>query len=139
MTSTDTAARPAYAKASAGQPAHTPGPWRACHNGECTCGQIWSISADHPVATAIIGEWGDNLCGKAEDRMVYGSVSAGTAAANARLIAAAPETAAERDRLKAVNADLMEALENIRHELDHLQIDGIRGTIEPVPAVPVPA
>lgn len=31
--------------------------------------------------------------------------------ANARLIAAAPETAAERDHLKAVNADMMEALE----------------------------
>ena len=30
--------------------------------------------------------------------------------ANARLIAAAPETAAERDRLKAINAELLEAL-----------------------------
>jgi hypothetical protein len=30
--------------------------------------------------------------------------------ANARLIAAAPETAAERDRLKALNAELLEAL-----------------------------
>ena len=33
--------------------------------------------------------------------------------ADAILIAAAPETAAERDRLKASNADLLEALENI--------------------------
>lgn len=31
--------------------------------------------------------------------------------ANARLIAAAPETAAERDRLKDINADLLAALE----------------------------
>ena len=31
--------------------------------------------------------------------------------ANARLIAAAPETAAERDRLRALNAELLEALE----------------------------
>jgi hypothetical protein len=30
--------------------------------------------------------------------------------ANARLIAAAPETAAERDRLKALNAELLEVL-----------------------------
>ena len=33
--------------------------------------------------------------------------------ANARLIAAAPETAAERDRLKAINADLLAALEEM--------------------------
>lgn len=33
--------------------------------------------------------------------------------ANARLIAAAPETAAERDRLKETNAELLEALENM--------------------------
>lgn len=31
--------------------------------------------------------------------------------ANARLIAAAPETAAERDKLKEINAELLEALE----------------------------
>lgn len=31
--------------------------------------------------------------------------------ANARLIAAAPETAAERDRLKAMNAELIESLD----------------------------
>jgi hypothetical protein len=34
--------------------------------------------------------------------------------ANARLIAAAPETAAERDRLKEVNADLLAALKLFR-------------------------
>ena len=36
--------------------------------------------------------------------------------ANARLIAAAPETAAERDRLRAVNAELVKAIE---HALSH--------------------
>lgn len=35
--------------------------------------------------------------------------------ANARLIAAAPETAAERDRLKEVNAELLEALKAMLH------------------------
>ncbi len=34
---------------------------------------------------------------------------------NARLIAAAPETAAERDRLKAINAELLTALKNLNH------------------------
>jgi hypothetical protein len=33
--------------------------------------------------------------------------------ANARLIAAAPETAAERDRLKVVNAELLDALKRL--------------------------
>lgn len=33
--------------------------------------------------------------------------------ANARLIAAAPETAAERDRLREVNAELLDALDNL--------------------------
>ena len=33
--------------------------------------------------------------------------------ANAHMIAAAPETAAERDRLKEINAELLEALQTI--------------------------
>ncbi|CAL8974569.1 hypothetical protein RHODGE_RHODGE_03289 [Rhodoplanes serenus] len=37
-------------------------------------------------------------------------IGAGEQRANARLIAAAPETAAERDRLREVNAELVEAL-----------------------------
>ncbi len=34
---------------------------------------------------------------------------------NAQLIAAAPETAKERDRLKIINTELLEACENIRN------------------------
>jgi hypothetical protein len=37
--------------------------------------------------------------------------------ANARLIAAAPETAAERDRLREVNAELLAALKTLREGL----------------------
>ena len=37
----------------------TPGPWRACHEGTCSCSQIWSQSADVPVAEITRGEWGD--------------------------------------------------------------------------------
>lgn len=40
---------------------HTPEPWRACKEGECRCGQIWSIADDCPVATVISGEWGDEI------------------------------------------------------------------------------
>lgn len=63
---------------------HTPGPWTACHEGKCSCGQVWSKTADHPVATVTRGEWGDPGC-------PYGEVSRECANANARLIAAAPE------------------------------------------------
>lgn len=38
---------------------HSSLPWSACHNGDCTCKQIWSKPDDHPVATVIAGDWGD--------------------------------------------------------------------------------
>jgi hypothetical protein len=81
---------------------HTPGPWHSCRKGECPCMFVWCD--DHPVARVECGEWGDeypnirivgeSLEAKAEpfiDRIAYGSVAEGTAAANARLISAAPE------------------------------------------------
>ena len=37
----------------------TPGPWRACHEGVCSCSQVWSQSVDVPVAEVARGEWGD--------------------------------------------------------------------------------
>ena len=43
-----------------------------------------------------------------------GSGSDWTDLANARLIAAAPETAAERDYLKALNAEMLEVLQGFR-------------------------
>ncbi len=46
-----------------------------------------------------------------------GSVSFPNAEANACLIAAAPETAAERDRLKQRNAELVKGLNKIGYEL----------------------
>lgn len=44
--------------------------------------------------------------------------------ANAKLIAAAPDTLAERDRLKAVNAGLVEALEGA---VEHLEWSTLQG------------
>ena len=43
-----------------------------------------------------------------------------TARDNAILFAAAPETAAERDRLKAINAELLAALQLCRDHVRHL-------------------
>ena len=37
---------------------HTPLPWRACNDGECSCLQIWC--KDHPIAEVISGDWGDD-------------------------------------------------------------------------------
>ena len=35
--------------------AHSPTPWRACQEGKCKCGQIWTLPGDHPVAVVEIG------------------------------------------------------------------------------------
>jgi len=70
---------------------HTPGPWRVGKGKKriyCKYGHVADV---HGV---------DNITG-------------GTAEANARLIAAAPETAAERDHLKKINADLLELVKLI--------------------------
>lgn len=93
-------------------------PWGACHGGDCKCGQIWSETDDHPVATVTVGEWGDEypslrfvegttrLDSKVEayiERTPYGEVPAPRGAENAKLI------------VKAVNshAALVSALEGL--------------------------
>jgi hypothetical protein len=63
---------------------HSPGPWEICggrrdHAGICQCGLIWSGPADLPVATAF----------RKDDDV--GEITVEAFAANARLIAAAPE------------------------------------------------
>lgn len=63
---------------------HTKGPW-----GISKAIEIWVMAG--PVHVATIPRAGDSDWSEA----------------NAALIAAAPETAAERDRLKAANADLL--------------------------------
>ena len=58
----------------------TPGPWRDCHDGACSCNQIWSTEVDVPVAEVIRGEWGDT-------GIPYGSIPDAAATKNARFIA----------------------------------------------------
>lgn len=76
---------------------HTPGPWRSIPTGMV------------PNEWNIIHEWmsADGCPVRGHVARAYGNDEA-----NARLIAAAPETAAERDSLKAINAELLEALLN---------------------------
>lgn len=81
--------------------AASPSPWKACRNGDCSCGQIWSVPADHPVATVDGPEWGDTLWvplqnedGSLDVRRefhAYGSFPAETRKANILLMTAAPE------------------------------------------------
>ena len=72
-------------------PKFTPGPWKSCCNGACNTGLIWALPADVVVAQAL----------SCHDRDTLGDgVSQEVAAANARLIAAAPELLAALVRLK---------------------------------------
>lgn len=86
---------------------HSLGPWKVCSASDkkCSCGSIWSIPEDHPVAEVILGERGDeypairidnsqgSLLAKAEaymEKIVYGSIAKEAGHANAHLIAAGP-------------------------------------------------
>jgi len=78
---------------------HTPAPWNI----------NLSRIENKPHKIIIYGQTKRiALCFK-EDNSVY--VNETEALANAQLIAAAPQTAAERDKLKEINAELLEALE----------------------------
>jgi hypothetical protein len=71
---------------------HTPGPWKVEHDYK----PFVIHTADH-IVCAISGT----------------AATVPEAAANAALIAAAPETAAERDRLLEVNKELLAALKDL--------------------------
>ena len=64
-------------------PLGTNGPWRACHRGDCSCGQIWSETTDQCVATAW-DKWGDDIAHP------YGSNGPEAQTVNARAIAEVP-------------------------------------------------
>ncbi len=86
---------------------YSPGPWGACRDGDCTCGFIWSKTADHPVAKVESGEWGDeyaalrvveepSIVGRVQieafkDIIGYGRIDPEVSRQNALLIALSPE------------------------------------------------
>lgn len=83
------------------EPKWTKGPWEQCKNGNCTCGVVWSIPGDFPVCT--IGGRKTFEChaqfpvavahthmADAPD-LIYASLTAEQAVANANLMAAAPD------------------------------------------------
>lgn len=78
------------------------GPWHACHEGACSCKQVWT--ADYPVSEVTHGEWGDEypalrpietdgMSGTAVEaymcRLTYGEIPDSIATANAKFIALA--------------------------------------------------
>jgi len=77
---------------------HTPGPWKACNNGECSC--LIISSADNPVAKVMSGKWVDDfpalrlvgdstLDQKTEaymEQIPYGEIDPAVAKANALFI-----------------------------------------------------
>ena len=75
---------------------HTPGPW-------------------------VIARGKNVLIGPCPGRAVVKTINylGAEDTANARLIAAAPDTAAERDRLKAINQELVEALVDAEYAIRH--------------------
>lgn len=87
---------------------HTPGPWK--HIEEDGHNRIVGPDNEPLFMVGSYGQFGRN--GPLPNRKTHIS-SICEEAANARLIAAAPETAAERDRLREVNAELLAALENL--------------------------
>lgn len=82
---------------------HTPGPWTF---GPCyvEAGKPFGYYVNGPKSEA--DEYGitERICTTPNVRWGERQI------ANARLIAAAPETAAERDRLREINQELIEAL-----------------------------
>ena len=92
---------------------HTPGKWYVEQSGTSPAYIIADGAGVHATIAEVIGRW--HLSPEIK--------------ANARLIAAAPETATERDQLRASNAELVAALEHVeqyaQRQCDLDEVDAI--------------
>ena len=92
--------------------AHTPGPWRIGYDDGS--GKDWPPFSIQSVAT------GEKIVDAASGEADMKSWELGVLTIeDARLIVAAPETAVERDRLKAINMNLTYALRTLAGPLPH--------------------
>jgi len=91
---------------------HTPGPWRV--EPRPMLGQI-AIYSDDP----------HGMDPKTETNLICAMHNGPVNAANAALIASAPDLLAERDRLRAVNAELVAALRGLLTVCDE-ELDAAR-------------
>ena len=99
---------------------HTPGPWTFRRAITSTDGGF-----DYGIDAIVKGK----KRYIAEAFEVVGNGVKVDALANARLIAAAPETAAERDRLKAVNAAMLAALKAVESITRDLPLPSVHNVI----------
>ena len=95
---------------------HTPGPWK------------WKWYSSPGEAQRLVSLDGEDIL-SAVDGQVYDDYDSDSAhidvsEANARLIAAAPDTAAELERVKALNAEMVQALTAISELADAQQKAG---------------
>ena len=109
----------------ANTPTHTPGPWY--------CPGInskYGVS-DWKQANITTGNEYDPIIATVhtEAPTYLGEIDHDTMLANARLIAAAPETAAERDQLRMINADLLAALESLEKMTSDLPLPSVHNVI----------
>ena len=88
---------------------HTPGPWLITPEGYISTDAYGFVQIYTPFREHAFGP---NASDPNHEEFEI-------AAANARLIAAAPDTAAERDRLKAVNAKLLAAIAALLNGIQH--------------------
>lgn len=57
----------------------SPTPWKACHEGDCICGQIWSEPQDFNIMT---GSWKEEELGEIKQEQMKTNVKAATIAVN---------------------------------------------------------
>ena len=99
---------------------HTPAPWIMVEDEDQHGIPCWHIMFDHCTVRSLIATvFGHRVPIAKGVNKTPGSKE------NARLIAAAPETAAERDRLREINAKLLEALTNISEGVGAFSMDPV--------------
>lgn len=98
---------------------HTPGPWHSIGPGlGHTAGMDKRIMVLHPDHTRLIANCSEGYI------MPNGeAITEKERIANALLIAAAPETAAERDKLREINRELLDALKRIANMEADMSLD----------------
>ena len=92
---------------------HTPGPWCVGAINDC----LFIINRQPRPSNDYVVFEGSGFA-TVDKFQIIAKLDYPSADANARLIAAAPETAAERDRLREVNAELLAALKDAVSALD---------------------
>ncbi|MBL4766313.1 MAG: hypothetical protein JKY94_01070 [Rhodobacteraceae bacterium] len=94
-----------------GNATHTPGPWEFLPSDHYGYAALWNPETREEIlVTGGLNDGDEPITWMGEE----------LSEANARLIAAAPETSTERDALLAVNAEMLEALRMADAAMNHM-------------------